>query len=52
LFLDRYSLKAEECVFIDDSEKNIKGACSVGMNGIIFKSREQVCEELRRLGIG
>ena len=51
LFLERYELKPEECVFLDDTEKNIKGACSVGMYGILFQSKEQACEELRKLKI-
>ena len=49
LFLERYELKPEECVFLDDTEKNIKGACSVGMYGILFQSKEQACAELRKL---
>lgn len=34
--LDTYSLKAEECVFIDDSQKNIDGCNAVGIHGILF----------------
>ena len=34
--LNTYNLKAEECVFIDDSEKNLAGARSVGINTILF----------------
>ncbi len=34
--LNTYNLKAEECVFIDDSEKNLRGAESVGINTIHF----------------
>ena len=31
-----YSLKPEECFFIDDLERNIEAAKSLGMNGIVF----------------
>ncbi len=51
LLLERYGLKAEECVFLDDTEKNIKGAHGVGMHGIVVKNREQAIEELRKLGV-
>ncbi len=31
-----YSLLPEECVFIDDSEKNVRGAEEFGINAILF----------------
>ena len=34
--LNTYSLKAEECIFIDDSQKNIAGAEKVGIRGYLF----------------
>ncbi len=34
--LNTYSLKAEECIFIDDSQKNIEGAERVGIKGYLF----------------
>ena len=34
--LDRYGLKAEESVFIDDTPRNIDGARAVGMRGIVY----------------
>lgn len=51
LLLQRYHLKAEECVFLDDTEKNILGARQVGLFGIVFKNKEQAIEELRGLGV-
>ena len=36
LLLERYRLKAEECVFIDDREDNIAGARAMGMKGIVY----------------
>ena len=34
--LNKYSLKAEDCLFIDDSAKNTDGAKSVGINAYLF----------------
>lgn len=51
LLMDRYGLKPEECVFLDDTEKNIIAARAVGMKGIVFKTKEQAIEELRKLGV-
>lgn len=50
LLLARYSLKAEESVFLDDTPTNVEAARAVGMYGIRFETKEQAEEELRRLG--
>lgn len=34
--LNKYSLKAEECIFIDDTKRNIVGAERVGIKGYLF----------------
>ena len=34
--LETFGLKAEECLFIDDSRINIEGAEAVGINGYLF----------------
>ena len=36
-FLEKYALKADECLFIDDREENVAGALKAGMNGFCFK---------------
>ena len=36
ILLERYGLKAEECVFIDDRKANIEAAQKLGMKGIVF----------------
>ena len=46
ILLDRYGLKAEECVFIDDNPANVAGAEAVGIKGILFKNAEQLRAEL------
>ena len=39
--LCKYDLKAEECLFIDDSQKNINGAMAAGINGYLFDGDAQ-----------
>lgn len=51
LLLSRYHLKAEESVFLDDTEKNLPPARELGMKTIWFRSREQAVEELEKLGV-
>ncbi len=34
--LNKYSLKAEECIFVDDTKRNIEGAEKVGIKGYLF----------------
>lgn len=51
LLLDRYGLKAEESVFIDDTLPNVEAAKGVGIHGIHFVTKEQVDEELHALGV-
>lgn len=36
-----YGLKAGECLFVDDSEKNIRGAAAAGINGYLFDGDAQ-----------
>lgn len=50
LLLDRYGLRAEDCVFIDDSAHNVQGAEAVGMRGLHFASPEQLARDLCALG--
>ena len=46
--LKKYDLKAEECIFIDDSEKKINGAKAVGINTILFTGdAEKIRQELK-----
>ena len=42
----KYNLIPEECVFIDDLEKNVKGAKDFGYNAIQFVTLEQVQRDL------
>lgn len=36
-FCNKFSVKAEECFFIDDMPQNIEGAKAYGMQGFVFK---------------
>ncbi len=53
LILERYELKAEECLFIDDTEKNYKTANEIGIQGrnIIPNSSEDVIKLLKEYKI-
>ncbi|MDO5520402.1 MAG: HAD family phosphatase [bacterium] len=47
--LTNYGLRAEECVFLDDTKVNIAAAKEVGMKGIVFETYEQASKELEQL---
>jgi 2-haloacid dehalogenase len=51
LMLSRYSIKAEEAIFIDDSLKNIDGCEAVGIQGIHFKDSKTLAAQLRANGV-
>ena len=47
-FLEKYSLKADECLFVDDREDNVAGAEAAGLNTFRFKGNyEQVIKFLK-----
>ncbi len=50
-FLERFSLKAEECVFIDDTEQNVAAARRLGFLGIVFTSFQDAVRALEELGV-
>ncbi len=49
ILLERYGLKADECVFLDDTAENIDGARNVGMKGIVFENYDQGKAELEKI---
>ncbi|MDB5285935.1 MAG: family hydrolase [Mucilaginibacter sp.] len=51
ILLDRYNVKAQESLFIDDNYRNILAAEKLGINSIHFTSPEQLKEELLKRGI-
>ena len=51
LLLNRYQIKAEESVFIDDNTKNIEVAKSLGFICVHIKEDTDLEKELRELGV-
>ena len=51
VLLNKYQLKPEECIFIDDRPQNCKGAEDQGIRTICFKDFKQATAELEKLGI-
>lgn len=46
LLLDRYHLKPEECVFLDDREDNLATAVNLGIRGILVNHRKEAFRSL------
>jgi epoxide hydrolase-like predicted phosphatase len=42
----RLGVGPEECVFVDDVERNVKGAENIGMTGIVYKGYEDFAQQL------
>lgn len=52
LLLDTYGLRAQECLFIDDSPLNVEGAYCAGIRGIVFDDDvPRLRRELREAGV-
>lgn len=51
LLLDRNGLRAEACLFIDDSERNVEAARAVGMHAHHFRGAEGLAVALRAAGL-
>ena len=51
ILVDRYSLKADETLFIDDRKSNVEAAQNEGICGFHFNARdpESSCSELRKI---
>lgn len=47
--LEKYNLKAEECVFLDDRADNIAAAKSLGFHGVVVESFEQASDALNKI---
>lgn len=51
ILIDRYKLVPNECVFLDDTERNLPPAEAFGIHTILFKNLEQAKAELKALGV-
>ena len=51
LLLDRYDVKPQEAVFIDDNLRNVKAAEEIGIKTIHFQSGVMLREQLKELGV-
>ena len=49
ILLDRYGLKAGECVFIDDNPANVAAAEALGIKGIVFEGKDKLQKQLEGL---
>lgn len=47
ILLEKYSLNANECLFIDDLEINVKSAEMAGMNGLVTFGSLDISKEIR-----
>ena len=52
ILLERYKLKAEESVFIDDNPANVEAASSIGFNAIRFTSPKELRAKLQNISKG
>lgn len=50
VLLERYGLDAGECIFVDDSARNVEAARSVGMQAVHFVEPIDLRAQLRDLG--
>ena len=46
ILLDRYNLRAEDCIFVDDNPDNVAAASGMGMRGIVFTNAETLRKEI------
>ena len=51
LFLQRNALRAETCLFVDDSEANVEAARALGFQGITYTTYDALVEGLRQMGV-
>jgi HAD superfamily hydrolase (TIGR01509 family) len=51
IFIERLKVRAEELIYIDDSERSLETADEVGYTPIHFRSYEQLVEELKGLKV-
>ena len=48
LLLDKYDLKASECIFFDDNFENVSAAKELGIQAVLFKDIEEAVKMLEQ----
>ena len=51
LALNRYNMKAEESLFIDDNLRNVKAAIEIGISSVQFENASKLSDYLKEIGI-
>ncbi|RDU23892.1 HAD family hydrolase [Anaerosacchariphilus polymeriproducens] len=51
IFIEKFNIKPERAVFLDDNRKNLEGAKPFGFHTILFTSKEKAEKELHNLGV-
>jgi 2-haloacid dehalogenase len=51
LALDRFHVRPDEALFVDDRKINVEGAEAVGMHGHLFTGAEDLRRRLEREGL-
>jgi epoxide hydrolase-like predicted phosphatase len=49
--LNKLGVKAEDAVFVDDSDVNVQAAIALGIHGIVFKNSDQLKTDLTIIGV-
>ncbi|MGM9705343.1 MAG: HAD family hydrolase [Prevotella sp.] len=49
ILLERYSLRADESLFIDDRAENVEAARALGFHGVVFDNPSRAAAEIDRL---
>jgi putative hydrolase of the HAD superfamily len=49
VFLEKFNLKPEECLYLDDIDKNVKSAVTAGMTGFVTFGSSDISNELYKI---
>jgi glucose-1-phosphatase len=49
--LQKFDIDPSNAVFIDDLKENVEGAVRAGIAGVVFRNRNQLVQELQKLGV-
>jgi HAD superfamily hydrolase (TIGR01509 family) len=48
---EKFKVRPEECLLVDDKERNIKGARDAGMKTILYTNAEELRRQLPQIGV-